>query len=791
MVAAISACVLIAALCVDLGAADKPGQTIKPKGAPPQPAPSAAASDFVKDGVITFPQPSSSLQTARPVIGADFRAMQNRAQGSKFLLLLDGADVTASSQITPDYIFYSPSSDLAAGRHHALLKMFTPDGQGIVVADWNFHVAGAKPLMYAYPRPGDTISAQRPVIGLRFDELPRDLDRRSIRLELDGKDITAACDFTDQYIFYSPQGNIGDGAHTVTVKAQRTGGGAQERIAWNFSISKSAPPSSALAAAPEESRGTQASAQAMTGARRQANSIARATTEAEWILGAPPQPQIPETAARAGSMTGPDGAAPGAGAQLTAEQSEEEPFQGGFEYAWNIMYGFENMSVDGDKDSSSQRPRNAYIYNLGVRSQTAMNSRPGRGWFTFPSLNVNMRMEGTSDGDDSESFTMLKNFNVSLQDESKRLSMYDINPKYTTYSLTGQRLYGGEFENKIGSGNSYHLFGGKFKTPRAGKNIDIYGIRYQSVTPSGMSWGAHYVGTHMNTVRGGVDTSSGLFGIDASKKYAYGETKMEWAQSRYTDLADAMAYRLEATWRKDKAYATAKYESVGSNFRTEGGFASNGLVEFNTSLQYKNSRRMTTVLGFRRRTFRDGGSHTVSVPVIVKYLPFPERPTTTLEYRYRLTYYDKGDSFKDTFSNEVDIRHEFGSVRSQIGYKKERKLRNLRDPEMERLLTLNLRTPVYERTELLYSLTKLNNNVFGPETKNVFTIAYELSDWSDMRVAQEYINKVQPTLDRTTTKLRWGKVNPDTNTEMNFEMMYNNFILYDETYYQFKYAIFY
>ena len=306
-----------------------------------------------------------------------------------------------------------------------------------------------------------------------------------------------------------------------------------------------------------------------------------------------------------------------------------------------------------------------------------------------------------------------------------------------------------------------------------------------------MTYGTHFVGSVMKTVRGGENSSNQLLGLDLAKNYEYGDTRFEWGQSRNTDLGDAEAYRIENTWRKDKTYISTRYESVADSFRTEGGFASKGLVEFNTSLQYKNSNRLTTVLGYRRRSFREGGSHTMSVPVVVKYLPLKDNPSTTLEYRYKLTYYDKGSAWKDTFSNSLDLRHQIGSVKSQVSFKRDTKERNQKDQEVERLLTMNLRTPVYERTEFQYNLNKLNNNFFGPETKNAFSLTYEISDWSDLRIALERINKVQPTLDRSTSKLRWGQVNPDKNTEMTLEFMNNNFLLYDESYFTFKYSVFY
>jgi len=57
--------------------------------------------------------------------------------------------------------------------------------------------------------------------------------------------------------------------------------------------------------------------------------------------------------------------------------------------------------------------------------------------------------------------------------------------------------------------------------------------------------------------------------MDFQNKYKYGDAKGEYAVSRYTDLGDDRAYRLEGTYRKKKTYMTAKYENVGNYFRTE------------------------------------------------------------------------------------------------------------------------------------------------------------------------------------------------------------------------------
>jgi len=176
---------------------------------------------------------------------------------------------------------------------------------------------------------------------------------------------------------------------------------------------------------------------------------------------------------------------------------------------------------------------------------------------------------------------------------------------------------------------------------------------------------------------------------------------------------------------------------------------------------------------------------------MLRYMPFKSRPSTIFEYRYKMVYYDKNPSWKDTYTKTYDLMHKFGKHALTFSFKDEHTERNSSLDEDEQLFNLTSSSPVTKKTTLTYKLSKLDNSLYGPETKNTYGVNYELSDWSDVRLSLEKVNKVQATLDRETTRLRFGKVNPDTNTEMSFELNKNKFLLYDETFLSMKYSLFY
>ncbi|MFA6451506.1 MAG: hypothetical protein WCX65_18685 [bacterium] len=778
-------------------------------------ASSSKQSAALPSGVVSYPRNFANLNNQRPTVGADYQNLPNSIKNIDSVLLLDGEDVTKMADRGPGYIFYTSASDLTQGKHTALLKLSANNGSYKREVQWSFSISGAAPLRFAYPAPDNITKNTTPIIGLNFKNLPEDVDSKTARLILNGRDVTSESDVTDSYILYVPKTSLAAGRHNVEAIFRNSAGTTLKPLAWSFSVagppvvatqqpaaSASAPEAVKKPAekqAPKSPKNITVAASALTGATRYENQMAAATTIAEAIATPVPVFSAQTTVTAAAAETpAPSQTAPVETAAENVQylppqiaQSGYVPISNRLQYAVETTYGVETMAINGDTERSSQRTHNAFFYQFGLRTQLPPSKEKSKTIFRTPQFNMNIRMEGTTDGDDSETIHQLKKLSGVLESKRENLTFYDIQPKYSSYSMSGQWLEGAEFTHTLGN-TKYDLFTGKFKKARAGRNINLSGFRVSTQRTNGLLIGAHFVANDLKDANGIADSiKNSLYGFNFEKKIKQVDTKFEWATSKYSDLGDDKAYRLETAYRKNKLSLSSNYENVGSAFRTEGGFASYGLVEFRSSMQYQFSKQFTSVLGFWRRTFRDGVSHTVSYPLVFKMVPFSKRPSTGLEYRFKLTYYDKGATWKDTTSNSLDLTHKIGTSSAQVSYKLDQTQRNNSDDENERLLNLNLQSPITKKATLTYKMSKLNNNFYGPESKNTYGASYDLSDWSDVRISFEKANKVQDTLDRTTQKINFGLVDPNNNTEISLEYNRNLFLLYQENLFNFKYSIFY
>ncbi len=766
---------------------------------------------FSKDGVIVYPGPNAVLKSRRPVIGADYINIPGKVWYEP-TLIVDGQDVTQYCDINRGYIFYKPPVALLQGEHDVELLLSANAETPKPYAKWSFSVGWTPPLRYVYP-PAQTITDNTaPAIGVNFNEMPESVNPETVKLIVDGRDVTGNSFVSEDSILYIPEKALYEGVHTAVVSAHTPTGKRLDSIVWKFKVEPPAPEGVAAQGAPQKTspderhkkRGID-SARLMSGTKRRDMTIARATQYVEQ-MSAPAETQPPpETQPAATTIVA---LKPEATVQ---KPTEEETLAKGFlmptmgegpdygitqayttepytEFAYNTSYGFEKVKVNGAEDKSSQRPHDALIYKVGLRTQTSLLGEDN----TSRMFSTTITMNGTSDGDDTESLTDLKVFTAKLKTDNTLTQMYDIHPRYTPYSLSGSRLLGGEYKVNMGNANM-HVFGGKFKNNRGGNRIDLYGARYDNEMPAkGIKYGIQYVTNTLTRLRGGNKVFNSIAGFNAEKKQKNGTTKVEFAQSRYSGLGDDTAYKIEHNYRKKKLYVSSKYEDVGSFFRSESGYASKGLKEFNTSMQYRFNKRLTTVLGFKRRKFEEGGSRTKSIPLIVKFLPLANKPSTTLELNFKKTDYEKGNVTKDTMTYNYKLRHDLGTISTFLSYKEESKeRRGVPVDEVERISNMQLKWPFVENIDAVYKLSKVYNNKYGPETKNIYGIKYELSDWSDFSISYETVNKLQPSLDRESRKLRYSMVNPETNSEILVEIKQNLFLDYTENYSLFKYSIFY
>ncbi len=801
----------------------KPSSSFSRKAAP-EPVAVQQNSNFVSPGVTTYPRIGAKLKNQRPVIGADYRKLKPETNADQIALILDGTDVTANSNWSQGYIFYTPGADLSPGGHKASLIVKVDASRNMPVATWNFTVVGTEPLDFAYPAPNSSMKNSKPIIGLNLKNLPEDLDPRTVRIFIDGEDVSDKSIVNDNSLFFVPKVSLSPGDHKVDVKIKNLNGFKEEKLSWNFAVSSAgvvaeAPSAEGQLACDKYPAGQEPeacktaakskkkinSAMAISGTKRQSNSIAQAAGNAEELFGPAPQVEkiIVQHVAATSTVETPQVAAVSAPETIDtshmwkSKQEKETPIvsyapKSPFQYALETKYGFENMAISGDVERSSQRQMSAFIYSLGLRSEQSFLEVPGKKlMFNTPTFKINYQVDGTTDGDITESTWDVKKLTGTLQDSKRKLVLNDIQPKYSSYTLTGQSMNSGlEYSQAFGK-TTLDVFGGRLKALRAGNRMKIYGMRVSGEALYKINYGVQYVSSNTQRLREADSDLNSVTSLDMSKKYKYGETKAEYAVSRSSELGSDYAYRLEGTLRKNKTYISSKYENVGAAFRTDAGYASRGLVEFNTTYQYMVSKRLTTVVGYRRRTFREGGSHTMSVPVTFKLTPFAKYPNTAIEYRYKLSYMDDGSVWKDTFNNTINIRHNLGKHKVQLSLIDESRKRNDSIDEIERTMSMSVSSPITSKAKLDYKLNKLNNNLYGPEAKNTYGLSYDLTDWSNFRVSFETLNKFYPTQDRTTQKLQFGKLNPNNNTEINLEMSNNAYLLYKETYFKYNFSKYY
>lgn len=783
-----------------------------------QGAAAANGNDYVKPGVIVYPKPGAVFKTKRPVIGADFIEFSADPAKLSPRLFVDGVDVSAQCDLNDGYLFYMPDADLGDGPHKAALKFKPKQGRETLAAEWTFHIGWPQRVRFTYPQAGGKTTKLRPTIGVKFDELPFKIDPRGVKLIVDGVDVTDKCELTDGYIFYRPPKDLPTGSHSAVLKASAGSGAELDPLAWKFSVEKGPE----IVVAPTEAPVEKAkAAAAITGGARRENTIADAAARIEGDFGAGPETESPRIVRieRTISVTdAPEGGAPAAAATAAPipgisdlefdiekiRPSREEGLTlsfggcktlicGGTDYAVELTSGFENMDIDGLPEYSSQLHRNSFIYRFGIRTMTEVDAPETSA--NPPSFSTTFKMEGTSEGDETESMWDVKNFSAIMENKKYRMALYDIMPKYTPYTLSGQRLAGIEYKYNYGD-SSVHLFKAKFKRPKGGKRIHLTGFRYETKKNDGFEFGINYVNSTAIVLRSQNHEANVLFGFNLLQKHKYGEAKFEWAASHFAGLGEDDAFKIENTYRKDRLNLNLSYENVGSLFRTESGFASKGLAEFNSSLQYMFNKTLTGVFGMKRRTFSDSESETDSVPFVLKFTPWPvARPGTLFEYRKNTVKYAKDVSTRDTYTDSYDLRHSIGTSNLSMTFKTERKERaraSVRDlDEFERALNLSVQSPVSVNTTLTYKMNKLNNDIYGPESKNTYGLSYELSDWSDVKVSLERVNKVSPFLDRKTRSFRFGMLDPDTNAETSLEYKSSEYLLFKETFFSAKYSIFY
>lgn len=95
---------------------------------------------------------------------------------------------------------------------------------------------GLSRMQVIYPPAGATIEEDQPMIGADSSSLETPVDPESVRVFLNGADVSDSAEITPSYVIYEPPGPLAPGLYEVRITAENIDNEAIEPLTWTFSI---------------------------------------------------------------------------------------------------------------------------------------------------------------------------------------------------------------------------------------------------------------------------------------------------------------------------------------------------------------------------------------------------------------------------------------------------------------------------------------------------------------------------------------------------------------------------
>jgi hypothetical protein len=186
------------------------------------------------------PAPDQRVANRFAVISASF---SRQVYAGSVRVWLDGNDITSRSGVSTTGFSYRPPAPLGFGSH--TVRVSGGDVAGMRFdRGWSFTVFNTGPppglvqLRAQQPAPGTKVSNRFATISAEFTA---SVNAGSVRVWLDGNDITSRCGVSSTGFSYKPPAPLDFGSRAVRVSGRAAGGSTFDR-GWEFSVIRSGPP---------------------------------------------------------------------------------------------------------------------------------------------------------------------------------------------------------------------------------------------------------------------------------------------------------------------------------------------------------------------------------------------------------------------------------------------------------------------------------------------------------------------------------------------------------------------
>lgn len=137
----------------------------------------------------------------------------------------------------------TPAADLAYGTH--TVSFHAVDNAGNQRdGSYTFQVVDPAPPQLSAAQPAEAAQTElrRPAIGFTVTDAGVGIDPATLRVALDGAEITAAGTFSGGDFSYLPEADLAYGSHRVRVQVSDLSGNAMTPVEWTFSVVDATPP---------------------------------------------------------------------------------------------------------------------------------------------------------------------------------------------------------------------------------------------------------------------------------------------------------------------------------------------------------------------------------------------------------------------------------------------------------------------------------------------------------------------------------------------------------------------